>query len=133
MEYRFEHYKESADFIRSKLGEFVPEVAMVLGSGLGYLGDEVENAVTRLNSSTVEVAGDENIYDFFDEIDCPTRNFESDFNTVAGWATEQLERIPEEGDSFVWQNLKVTVTEMDETRILRLRVEKLEAQQEDQD
>ena len=45
MEYRFEHYKESADFIRSKLGEFVPEVAMVLGSGLGYLGDEVENAV----------------------------------------------------------------------------------------
>jgi len=95
--------------------------------------DEVEDAVTRLNSSTVEVAGDENIYDFFEEIDCDTRNFESEFNTVAGWATEQLERIPEEGDSFVWQNLKVTVTEMDETRILRLRVEKLEAQQEDQD
>ena len=93
--------------------------------------DEVEDAVTRLDSSTVEVAGDENIYDFFEEIDCSTRNFESDFNTVAGWATEQLERIPEEGDSFVWNNLKVTVTEMDEARIIRLRVEKLPEQDED--
>ena len=95
--------------------------------------DEVEDAVTRLNSSTVEVAGDENIYDFFEEIDCDTRRFESEFNTVAGWATEQMERIPEEGDSFVWHNLKVTVTEMDETRIIRLRVEKLEEQPEDED
>ena len=93
--------------------------------------DEVETAVTHLDSSTVEVAGDENIYDFFDEIDCSTRNFESDFNTVAGWATEQLERIPEEGDSFVWNNLKVTVTEMDEARIIRLRVEKLPEKAED--
>jgi CBS domain containing-hemolysin-like protein len=93
--------------------------------------DEVEDAVTRLDSSTVEVAGDENIYDFFEEIDCSTRNFESDFNTVAGWATEQLERIPEEGDSFVWNNLKVTVTEMDEARIIRLRVEKLPEDAED--
>ena len=93
--------------------------------------DEVEDAVTRLDSSTVEVAGDENIYDFFEEIDCNTRNFESDFNTVAGWATEQLERIPEEGDSFVWNNLKVTVTEMDEARIIRLRVEKLPEDAED--
>ncbi len=95
--------------------------------------DEVETAVTRLNSSTVEVAGDENIYDFFEEIDCDTRHFESEFNTVAGWATEQLERIPEEGDSFVWNELKVTVTEMDETRIIRLRVEKLETAGRDQD
>jgi CBS domain containing-hemolysin-like protein len=50
---------------------------------------------------------------------------------VAGWATEQLERIPEEGDSFVWNNLKVTVTEMDEARIIRLRVEKLPEDAED--
>jgi len=45
MQYKFEHYKESADFIRSKLGKFSPKVAMILGSGLGYLGDEVESAI----------------------------------------------------------------------------------------
>lgn len=45
MQYKFEDYKESADYIKTKLGVFTPKVAMILGSGLGYLGDEVENAV----------------------------------------------------------------------------------------
>ena len=45
MEYKFEHYKESADYIKTKLNGFIPKVAMILGSGLGYLGDEVDNAV----------------------------------------------------------------------------------------
>lgn len=43
--YTFAQYQESAAAIRSKIGEFKPDVAMVLGSGLGYLGDLVENAV----------------------------------------------------------------------------------------
>ena len=92
--------------------------------------DEVETPVTRLDGNTVEVAGDENIYDFFEEIDCDTRNFESEFNTVGGWATEQFERIPEEGEFFEWNGLKVTVDEMDDARILRLRVERLPQQEE---
>ena len=45
MQYTMEQYEASAQAIRSKLGGFVPKVAMVLGSGLGYLGDEVENAI----------------------------------------------------------------------------------------
>ena len=46
MEYTYGNYKESAEYIRARLGEFTPKVAMILGSGLGYLGDEVENAVS---------------------------------------------------------------------------------------
>ena len=45
MNFTFEQYKESADYIRSVIGDFVPQTAMILGSGLGYMGDEVENAV----------------------------------------------------------------------------------------
>ena len=45
MPYSFAQYQESADFIRAQIGSFVPQVAMVLGSGLGFLGDMVENAV----------------------------------------------------------------------------------------
>lgn len=44
MYFTMEQYKESAAAIQSRLNGFVPKVAMVLGSGLGYLGDEVENA-----------------------------------------------------------------------------------------
>ena len=44
MHYTFEQYKESADYIRGQIGDFVPETAMILGSGLGYMGDEVQSA-----------------------------------------------------------------------------------------
>ena len=45
MPFTYENYCSSAEAIRARLNGFVPEVAMILGSGLGYLGDEVEDAV----------------------------------------------------------------------------------------
>ena len=45
MSYTFAQYQESADFIRAKLGGFTPKVAMILGSGLGFLGDVVEDPI----------------------------------------------------------------------------------------
>ena len=36
---------ESADYIKSKIGEDKVEIAMVLGSGLGDLGDKIEDAI----------------------------------------------------------------------------------------
>src|SRR5699024_7084450 len=45
MNYTFAQYKESADYIRSRIGGFAPKVAMVLGSGLGYMGDIAENPI----------------------------------------------------------------------------------------
>ena len=44
MGYTMEQYQASAKAIRDRLGDFVPKVAMVLGSGLGYMGDQVEGA-----------------------------------------------------------------------------------------
>ncbi len=45
MSYSFADYRESADFLRGALGGFSPEVLLILGSGLGFLGDRVEGAV----------------------------------------------------------------------------------------
>ncbi len=45
MSYSFSQYQESADYIRSRIGSFTPEVVMVLGSGLGYMGDIVEDPI----------------------------------------------------------------------------------------
>ncbi len=45
MTYSFQQYEESARYIRSRIGDFQPDVVMVLGSGLGYLGDIVENPI----------------------------------------------------------------------------------------
>jgi purine-nucleoside phosphorylase len=41
----FAKYQESADYLRSRLGDFRPQVLLVLGSGLGYLAQQVEEAV----------------------------------------------------------------------------------------
>ncbi len=45
MHYTFAQYRESADYLRGRIGDFQPRAAMVLGSGLGYMGDTVEDAI----------------------------------------------------------------------------------------
>ena len=45
MPFPFSMYEESAAYIRQKCGDFVPDIAMVLGSGLGFLGDLVEDPI----------------------------------------------------------------------------------------
>lgn len=41
----FSHYQQSAEVLRAKIGDFQPDVLMVLGSGLGYMGDIVEHPI----------------------------------------------------------------------------------------
>jgi purine-nucleoside phosphorylase len=43
MRYTFADYQQAADLVAQKLGGFRPEIAMVLGSGLGGLADLAEN------------------------------------------------------------------------------------------
>ena len=43
--YTYEQYRESAEALRARLGGFAPKVLLILGSGLGALGDEVEDPV----------------------------------------------------------------------------------------
>ncbi|MEM7092245.1 MAG: hemolysin family protein [Actinomycetota bacterium] len=47
---------------------------------------------------------------------------EGDFETVAGFALDQLQRIPDEGDSFDWQGFQFLVLEMERWRIEKLRI-----------
>ena len=42
----FGQYQESAEALRRRLGNFRPEVLLILGSGLGFLGDEVAGPMT---------------------------------------------------------------------------------------
>lgn len=45
MRYTYEDYQESAAYLRERIGTFIPQTAMVLGSGLGELGDQVESPI----------------------------------------------------------------------------------------
>lgn len=43
--YSIDAAKTSADMIRSRIGDVTPDIAIILGSGLGGLADEIEDAV----------------------------------------------------------------------------------------
>ena len=95
--------------------------------------DSVEIDVTTVGENVFEVDGGMNIYDMFDEIefDEPS-DFESEYVTVGGWATEMLDKFPEEGDEFTYENLKITVTEAEPKRVQTLRVEVLPVEDEEE-
>ena len=54
-----------------------------------------------------------------------------DAATVSGWVLEQMGRIPDVGDHFVWQDLDVTVTSVEHHRVLEILVKKLPKETEE--
>lgn len=58
--------------------------------------------------------------DLFDRFS--TRAVDIDSASISGWVMEQLGRLPVEGDHFIYENLDVTVTQLDHRRILEIRV-----------
>ena len=69
------------------------------------------------------------------ELDLDRFEDEVDAATVGGWITEHLERFPDAGDTFTWQNLNVTVEALDEMRVTQVLVEVLpvESVEDDED
>ena len=63
MTYTMQQYEESAQAIRARLNGFVPKVAMVLGSGLGFLGDQVENPVRERWTAYAEEHGNQALWE----------------------------------------------------------------------
>lgn len=93
---------------------------------VGEIWDEDEEIITELaplGEDSWEVSGDMNIEEFFDAINYAPRGFESDFNTMNGWALEMLEHIPQAGEQFSYGHLTVTVKEMDDQRVTKLLAE----------
>ena len=43
--FKFEEYEESANYIKERIGELNPKIAIILGSGLGTISDDIENKI----------------------------------------------------------------------------------------
>ena len=87
--------------------------------------DTIEEEATVREDGSLIVDGDMNIYDMFEMLEEETEDFESEYDTVAGWCTEMLEKFPEESDTFEYKNLKVTILQVDGVRVEKVRVEKI--------
>ncbi len=98
----------------------------ILEEIVGEIFDESDNteeeAVMR-SVNTYEVDGSMNIYDMFELVGYePDDEFESEYNTAGGWATEELDRFPRPGDHFAFRNLSVEVLEAQSFRVDKLLV-----------
>jgi len=69
--------------------------------------DEVFEDFRALEENKHRILGTAAIDKMFEYFDIEA---ESESNTVGGWIMDVLRRIPEEGDSFTFENLTVTVT-----------------------
>ncbi len=84
--------------------------------------DEVVESFQKIGENTYKVLCStdlDKLARFFDlELD-------SDCTSISGWVMEQLGRIPNEGDSFDYEDLHVTVTATDYHRVLEIEVTRI--------
>lgn len=81
--------------------------------------DEVVEEFTPQPDGSYLISCSANLYDLFDRFRIKGDN---DSSSISGWVLDQMGRLPVEGDTFVYENLHVTVTQVDNRRILQIRV-----------
>jgi putative hemolysin len=86
--------------------------------------DEEETAIRRVSENVLVVDGALNLRDLADDYEIVLPRG-AGYETLAGFVLARLENIPGGGESFVFENRRFTVLEMDGRRVARVRVEKL--------
>ena len=84
--------------------------------------DVIEQEVVERAEGEYELDGDMNIYDFLELVGIPEEDFEAESATLGGWTVERFGSFPKKGDSFRYEDLSVTVLEMDGRRVEKLLV-----------
>lgn len=92
--------------------------------------DEVTEEVVKIDNSTYSIAASANL----DKV-LALFGIEEEFisNTVSGFVMEQMGKLPDEGETFVYHNLKITVTKVRFRRVLEVFVEVLPELNETED
>ena len=85
--------------------------------------DEIESELAEVGENLYEVDGDMRLYDFLEEFEIDDRDFDDDNATVGGFAIEQLGGYPAKGQSFEFENLTITIKQIQNLRVTRLLVE----------
>ncbi|MBP3284460.1 MAG: HlyC/CorC family transporter [Clostridia bacterium] len=82
--------------------------------------DKVVSEIDKVSDNEYYMAGGLNLDKMFEFFEM--KNEFEDITTVSGWIIEQLGKIPEEGDSFEYENLVVKVEKKDIRRIIKVKI-----------
>ena len=135
----FIHQTEKVDDLLQLLKSSKSHIAVVIDEYGGTLGivtmedileelvgeiwdehDEVEEPFRQLSENTYLVDCTVTLDDFCDFFDVES---DSESVSLGGWIMDQMQRIPEKGDQFTYENLTITATEIDDHRIEWVTVE----------
>ena len=97
----------------------------VLEQIVGEIWDEtdtVEQEVVQRGENEFEVDGDMVISDFLELAEIREEDFEAESETLGGWTVEMFGEFPQVGDSFQYQNMRITVLAMDGRRVERVLI-----------
>lgn len=82
-----------------------------------------EQPIERINENTVIVRGEVNIDVVNEALDLELPEGE-EFETIAGFIFNRAGRLVEEGESIAYDDVEITVEQVENTRIMKARVEK---------
>ncbi|WP_409251287.1 hemolysin family protein [Bacillus sp. SCS-153A] len=83
--------------------------------------DETIHSMTKISDNVYKFDSQFQLDEFTELLNLPEPD--SSYHTVGGWVVESFEEIPSEGESFDYENVKVTVEEVDNRRIRTIKVE----------
>ncbi|MEF9972213.1 MAG: transporter associated domain-containing protein, partial [Oscillospiraceae bacterium] len=84
--------------------------------------DEIVDEVIEREENLYEMDGDMNISDFLEVLDRSEDSFDSESSTLGGWTIEEFGYFPKQGEIFTFENLTVTVLEVNGQRVERVLV-----------
>lgn len=102
----------------------------IVGNIRDEYDDDEEEEINQIDETTFTVDGSTSI----DEVDdlVGVEIPEGDYDTVAGFVLFQLKTLPVGGETFDFENLRFTVTEVEDRRICEVRIEILPKIEEDE-
>lgn len=95
--------------------------------------DEVLQLIEKITDTTFKVNGNMDVTDMLEAVGLEELEVESKYNTVGGWITEVLGKIPEAGEFFEYENLRIETLEVDDNRVLSVKVEVLSVTEQEEE
>ncbi len=125
----FQHHKVHMSVVVDEYGGTLGLVTVedILEELVGEIWDEhdeVLEEIQKMEDGSYLIACSTDLDDLFERFSLTEDS--SDSSSVSGWVMEQLGQVPEEGDHFVYENLDVTVTKVDNRRVIEIRVTLME-------
>lgn len=84
--------------------------------------DEVIPSIVKISENEYEVSGDLSISDMLDQLGLDEDMIESTYTSVGGWVTELLEHIPEQNETAEYGAFKITVLQVKEQSVEKIRL-----------